>query len=100
MGAYNYEDDDDDDDDNNRGKKDNHLTSFVGMVYSNHLYYCTDDAFVLKIANKKKNEHLISGCASDFYSKEEDKEPKAMPRPEPQATTSGRMRRVPSRLMY
>jgi predicted GIY-YIG superfamily endonuclease len=55
---------------------DHSLTAFVGMVYGNHLYYCTDDAFVRSITNKKKLEKLNTGFSGEVYVKEDENKKK------------------------
>ena len=42
-------------------KQDRHLKLFVGIVYNNHLYYCSDEKHVKSIAEKEKARELKTG---------------------------------------
>ena len=62
---------------NFEGKKyNNHLKTFVGICYGNHLYYCHDEHFVKSISAKSVFEKSESFFEFDSYVKNKDFEDK------------------------
>ena len=55
-------------------KNDKHIKTFLGIVYNNHLYYCTDSNFVMSMSDKARNNN-VSGLSEQVYDKKktEDK---------------------------